>query len=1165
MQRTRLFLGFGCALLATFVGFKALCGKDFPQTKASGNPQPEKGYSSASRPTASAEEHPAPAGPETPRTASAAPRPLFTRVGTVTGQKLARAILFGPGGDLKPEGQRVNIDPISLTALTRVATGESISLPTPEGEIGGTVNLVQDEETGWRSVAGTLDGGGTFSFGIKGGEAGGTLLLPSQRRAYQLRMEGGRPVFVERRLADLVCLPLPRVIDADAAATPDGSAPVAAAGAAAVPILSSRPNATAVLFLDFDGATVTDPVWNGGRTIVAPASTLSASAITETWSRVKEDYWPFNIDVTTDPSRYNSAPVGKRMRCIITSNDDAAPGAGGVAWIGSFDRAGQSGYGSSTVPCWAYNQGSPKVCADTISHEIGHTLGLYHDGNSNATSNGDREYYAGQGSGSTSWGPIMGAPYNKVLTQWSKGEYAGANNHEDDVAIIANTANGFGYVADEAGGTFATANKITRSGSTAVSQDGIITRAGDVDVYKFTAGGPATATLTATPATTGPNADLQLELLASNGTSLASSNPADALNATVSSAITAGTYYVRITGVGKGAATGTGYSTYGSIGAYRITGTLPAEGFDLGTAFNAENQNWSTTGQPAWEAQKTTSHDGQGAAQVSNTAAGERADLSTTVSGPLDLSFWWKVSSKPTTDFLAVLVDGAEKLRISGEQDWTQATLALGVGSHSITWRYQRQSSGAAGGQNSAWLDNVTFAPIAAASGADQLAAATPILGRIFRITTDNSSASMEAGEPQPAGQINGRSLWWKWTAPASGVVSVSTSGSSIPTVVTIYQQKAETAVGSYADLAPLASMGSTDRAPQATARFTAEAGRTYAITVAGAYGAAGPIRLTLAYASATTFAGLLTPPASRVAPGLITFTITRDLRFTCQARVGSSLRTYKGELAATGPADAPQLFGQALTILSGQATGSEHLTGTLLVDGRTYLYTAAAALPPAELSTASFNLAAGSAEFSPTIPGGLTYAHLDLKNGRIKAVGVAGDGSKFSAASVLTVDQSWPLYAQSSQLGALTGEVFFDDENRELSGQLAWLRSANYRRASYPDLIDLKMDLRGSRYESYQQIFAASSARVTFESDPSVAMPGDRTITLTAQGQASRMPGISFSLQFIGKTGLFRGTTINPLTGRRVAFGGATLDLFNYAGGVIALPTGSGQVTLTP
>ncbi len=92
---------------------------------------------------------------------------------------------------------------------------------------------------------------------------------------------------------------------------------------------------------------------------------------------------------------------------------------------------------------------SGKSCAEAASHEAGHTLGLGHDG-ANGT---QTEYYGGQGSGNTGWAPIMGVGYDQTVTQWSKGEYANANNTQDDLAIISYGA--YVHVALRAAATLA--------------------------------------------------------------------------------------------------------------------------------------------------------------------------------------------------------------------------------------------------------------------------------------------------------------------------------------------------------------------------------------------------------------------------------------------------------------------------------------------------------------------------------------------------------------------------------------------------------------------------------------------------------------------------------------------------------------------------------------
>jgi hypothetical protein len=46
-------------------------------------------------------------------------------------------------------------------------------------------------------------------------------------------------------------------------------------------------------------------------------------------------------------------------------------------------------------------------------------------------------------------------------------------------------------------------------------------------------------------------------------------------------------------------------------------------------------------------------------------------------------------------------------------------------------------------------------------------------------VTGFNTNATKELGEPNHAGNMGGRSVWWKWTAPSGGMVTLTTQGLS--------------------------------------------------------------------------------------------------------------------------------------------------------------------------------------------------------------------------------------------------------------------------------------------------------------------------------------------------------------------------------------------------
>jgi hypothetical protein len=518
--------------------------------------------------------------------------------------------------DARPTGRKAVFNLATAAQLGALQQGSDVVIPLPGGDsVSGHVNLVQFSRDGMIQVGGELTGDTRGSFSLassRNGQIAGRILLPDQRLAYEITSPvAGEMVMHESDLADVLCYRMPRP-DQEPAATPSETPPLAP------PILSSRPGATAVLYLDFDGETVTDRDWNSGNTIVAAASALTNAQITEVWNRVKEDYWPFNIDVTTDLSRYNGASAGQRMRVIITPTDTASPGSGGVAYLDSFSKAGSGGF-STTIPCWVFNTSVVGV-AEAVSHELGHTLGLHHDGRTSPV----EEYYAGQGTSPVSWGPIMGAAYNKDVVQWSKGEYANANNSEDDVAIISGSANGFGYIADEAGDTRATAAALPVSG-TSFNQTATISTAGDSDYYRFTVSSAKTLTAFVNLVQYSPNLDALLELQDSAGTTIFTANPDTSLGASLSCGIPAGTYYLRLRGTGRANPSVDGYSNYGSIGFYYLNGSL----YD--------------TSEPVAPTIASQSNGG-------SFYAGTSISLSVSVGGTYPFSFQWRKDGLDLTD-----------------------------------------------------------------------------------------------------------------------------------------------------------------------------------------------------------------------------------------------------------------------------------------------------------------------------------------------------------------------------------------------------------------------------------------------------------------------------------------------------------------------------------
>lgn len=368
---------------------------------------------------------------------------------------------------------------------------------------------------------------------------------------------------------------------AASAATASGSTTATAITVTNAFSLHSKAGASKVVYLDFDGHTTSGTSWNtsytSGANIVTPpytTDTTVSTAFSQTeldniysiWQRVAEDYAAFDVDVTTqDPglealrkTTSTDTQFGVRVCIGGSSNDWFGAGAGGVAYLNSFSW-------NSDTPCFVFTaqlgSGNAKYTAEAASHEAGHTFNLSHDGQVAHDTVAAVGYYEGH----ANWAPIMGVGYYKDVVQWSKGNYPYANNLQDDMAIIAGVV---GYRADAHGDSIVNATALS---GTALSSSGIIERRTDADLFSFTTGA-GLVSLTATPAAPSPNLDIQLALYDGLGNLVASANPTT-LDASLSTTLPQGTYYLAVDGIGTGDPL-TAYDDYSSTGQFSLTGTV---------------------------------------------------------------------------------------------------------------------------------------------------------------------------------------------------------------------------------------------------------------------------------------------------------------------------------------------------------------------------------------------------------------------------------------------------------------------------------------------------------------------------------------------------------------------------------------------------------------
>lgn len=210
----------------------------------------------------------------------------------------------------------------------------------------------------------------------------------------------------------------------------------------------------------------------------------------------------------------------------------------------------------------------------------------------------------------------------------------------------------------------------------------------------------------------------------------------------------------------------------------------------------------------------------------------------------------------------------------------------------------------------------------------DAFAARAILAGDALTITAFNTQAGAEPGEPGHGGRPAAQSVWWTWTAPARGSVTISTAGSDFDTTLAVYRGETLGALqllaGDHAGAGPSAS----------EVTFDAAAGDICQIAVDGWDGVAGQIVLSLALSAPRTFR-----PAPHPRPDFW------DTDGTIRALVATNGVVYVGGLfsyvapqgrkvaaldAYTGEAEPefPAIFGSAIHVLIADGSGGWFIGG---------------------------------------------------------------------------------------------------------------------------------------------------------------------------------------------------------------------------------------------
>ena len=115
---------------------------------------------------------------------------------------------------------------------------------------------------------------------------------------------------------------------------------------------------------------------------------------------------------------------------------------------------------------------------------------------------------------------------------------------------------------------------------------------------------------------------------------------------------------------------------------------LAGSGSDFNQALNTTGLTWTTSGTASWFVETTNTHDNVSAAQSGSVTNSQTSSLSTTVTGPGTLTFYWASQDDCNNFDYEFDIDGTIQSDIYCSTPWTQAgPFSISGGQHTLTWK----------------------------------------------------------------------------------------------------------------------------------------------------------------------------------------------------------------------------------------------------------------------------------------------------------------------------------------------------------------------------------------------------------------------------------------------------------------------------------------------
>jgi uncharacterized repeat protein (TIGR02543 family) len=327
------------------------------------------------------------------------------------------------------------------------------------------------------------------------------------------------------------------------------------------------------------------------------------------------------------------------------------------------------------------------------------------------------------------------------------------------------------------------------------------------------------------------------------------------------------------------------------------------------------------------------------------------------------------------------------------------------------------------------------------------------------------------------------------------------------------------------------------------------------------------------------TYHGLfyVTNDAAEDSSGSIVATVSGTGAYTAKLKLGSGGYSMAGSLSVAGalsktinrPGSTPLAVDLQLDLTNAVFTGTISdgtWTADVVADPAVYSRT-----NPAPEAGKYTMVIPGSDEASSQ-PGGNGFGSVIVTSlGTVTFTGTLGDGTTVTASSVVTSDGQWPFFAPLyGGKGSILGWLNFTNTGL-IAGDTAWFKLPMSSAKLYPGGFTNNATVMGSSYQfTNGEPLLGSSEGDLILTNGDLSAGVTNSIVIGSQvnlttGGSSGGTANNAKVTFVDSTGMFRGTVLNPDTGKEMPYSGVVLQNQGLGAGLFVGPNETGSAVISP